>query len=401
MRQLLRGTFFAALLLGPLALAGAAMQSPQDTKQVVTGNTQFAFDLYGKIRGQEGNLFLSPYSISTALAMTAAGARGDTAREMADTMHFTLDPQRLHPAFANLAHEVQGGGKSRKARLYAVNALWGQKGYQFLPEFLKLTQGAYGAGLREVDFKNATEASRLSINDWVEGQTKGKIKELLKPGILKDTTRLVLTNAIYFKAAWMRQFAEKATKNEEFLSAGDKKSQVPMMHGNVRTNYAKFGDLQVLDLPYEEFELSMLVLLPGKGNLAEFEKSLTPANLAKWQAKLSDHMVDVKLPKFKVTSEFRLDEALKALGMRLAFDKDRADFSGMTTRDRLFVGAVVHKAFVDVNEKGTEAAAATAVGMERTSAPPPATFHADHPFVFLIRDNRTGSVLFLGRVSSL
>jgi serpin B len=391
----------ALLAAAPMTRSQQPRQLPPNTAAAVKGNTQFALDLYGQIRDAKGNLFFSPYSISTALAMTLAGARGETGAEMDKTLHLPLLRAGPHPTVAELMNLVQGSGKDRKAKLYTVNALWGQKGYQFLPEFLKLTQGPYGAGLREVDFKDATEASRLTINDWIEGQTKGKIKELLTPGILKDTTRLVLTNAIYFKAAWMRQFAEKATKLEPFFSAGDKQSQVPMMNHVLRTNYAKFGDLQVLDLPYEDLELSMLIFLPGKGNLAEFERDLTPANLAKWQAKLSDHMVNVKLPKFKVTSEFRLDDALKALGMRLAFDKDRADFSGMTTRDRLFVGAVVHKAFVDVNEKGTEAAAATGVAMERLSAPPPATFHADHPFVFLIRENRTGSVLFLGRVNSL
>jgi serpin B len=371
-----------------------------DTAQVVKGNTRFALDLYGRVHDAKGNLFFSPYSVSTALAMTHAGARGDTAREMATTLHFPLDPQRLHPAFADLMHQVQAAGKDRKAQLYVANALWGQQGYHFQPEFLKVTRANYNAGLREVDFVGATDAARRTINAWVEGQTNQKIKELIKPGILNADTRLVLTNAIYFKAAWMSPFNEKQTRDAAFVGAGTT-AKVKMMHGSVRTNYARFGDLQVLDLPYENNELSMLVFLPKRGGLAEFEKTLTPAILAKWLAKLSDHRVDVKLPKFKVTSEFRLDDALKALGMKLAFDRNQADFSGMTTRERLFISAVVHKAFVDVNEKGTEAAAATAVVMERTSAPPPATFHADHPFVYLLRDNRTGSILFMGRVSEL
>jgi serpin B len=371
-----------------------------DTAAVVRGDTQFALDLYDQIHDAKGNLFFSPYSISTALAMTYAGAKGDTAAEMARTLHFTLDPQRLHPAIAGLLRQVVEAGKDRKARLYVANALWGQQGYHFQPDFLKLTRDNYHAGLREVDFIHDADAARQKINAWVEGQTNQKIKDLLQPGILSADARLVLTNAIYFKAAWMRPFPEKATKDADFVADG-KTAKVKMMHTGLRTNYAQFGDLQILDLPYEDNELSMLVFLPKKGGLAEFEKTLTRANLAKWQAKLSDHMVDVKLPKFKVTSEFRLDDALKALGMKLAFDKKRADFSGMTTRERLFISAVVHKAFVDVHEKGTEAAAATAVAMDRLSAPPPATFHADHPFVYLLRENRTGSILFMGRVSEM
>jgi serpin B len=391
----------ALLALTPVLPSMQPRQLPADVAAVVRGDNQFALDLYKQLRDEKGNLFFSPYSISTALAMTYAGAKGDTAKEMTDVLHFQLDPQKLHPAFAELMHEVQGAGKKRKAQLYVANALWGQKGFPFAPAFTKVTGDNYNAALRDVDFIGATESARQTINAWVEGQTKRKIKELLKPGILKGDTRLVLTNAIYFKAAWLRPFPEKKTKPEPFFSAGGKAGKVPMMHGDLRTRYAKLGDLQILELPYQDHELSMLVLLPAKGGLAEFEKTLTPADVEKWRAKLRDHLVDVKLPKFKVTSEFRLDEALKALGMPLAFDFRKADFSGMSTAGKLFIGAVVHKAFVDVNEKGTEAAAATAVGMELTSAPQPATFHADHPFVFLLRDNRTGSILFMGRVREL
>jgi serpin B len=390
----------ALLALTPMLPSVQPRQLPADVAAVVRGNDQFALGLYRQLRDEKGNLFFSPYSISTALAMTYAGARGDTAREMADVLHFTLDPQKLHPAFAELLHAVQGGGKKRKAQLYVANALWGQKGYHFLPEFKKVTAENYNAALRDVDFKGDTESARKTINAWVEGQTNRKIQELLKPGILNADTRLVLTNAIYFKAAWLRPFSPKQTKDAEFFGDG-KTSKVPTMHNTLRTGYAKFGDLHVLELPYQDEELSMLVFLPPRGGLAEFEKTLTPANVSKWRAKVSDHIVNVKLPKFKVTSEFRLDDALKALGMKRAFDRLGADFSGMTTQERLFISAVVHKAFVDVNEKGTEAAAATGSVMERLSAPPPATFHADHPFVFLLRENRTGSVLFLGRVRDL
>jgi serpin B len=383
------------------AVPPAAGQAATDQATVVRASNQLALDLYGAVRTKGGNLFFSPYSISTALAMTYAGAKGDTAKEMAQTLRFPLDQNKLHPAVADLMHQVQGAGKKRKAQLVVANALWGQQNYHFLPGFLQVTRDHYNAGLREVDFINATDSARRTINDWVEGQTQNKIKELLQPGIriLNPNTRLVLTNAIYFKAAWARPFPERNTRDETFFADG-KSATVKMMHGGVRTKYARFGDLQVLELPYEANELSMLAFLPRKGGLAAFEKTLTPGNLAKWQAKLSDHQVDVKLPKFEVMSEFRLDDALKALGMKRAFD-GRADFSGMTSQERLFLGAVVHKAFLDVNEQGTEAAAATAAVVKARSVGPSDVrfFRADHPFVFLIRDTRSGCVLFLGRLA--
>jgi serpin B len=331
--------------------------------------------------------------------MTYAGARGETAAQMAGTLHFGLPPERLHPAFGGLVQQINGAGGKRKYQLRTANRLWGQKDYGFLPDFLKLTEANYGAGLKEVDFIKATEQARKMINAWVEKQTQDKIKELIQPGILNVDTRLVLTNAIYFKAAWMRPFAEKSTVKGDFHVSADKKVTVPLMRGGVRTNYFKGDGFEALDLPYESHDLSMVIFLPGQGGLAEFEKRLTPANLQGWLGKLRDHRVDVTLPKFKVTAEFMLKDTLSRLGMPLAFDRRKADFSGMTTRERLFISHVIHKAFVDVNEKGTEAAASTAVVMERLSAPPPATFRADRPFVFFIRDNRTGSILFAGRVT--
>jgi serpin B len=395
----------ATLTVGLLVQPGASGQTPDDTAQAVQGNSQFALDLYAQLREKNGNLFFSPYSISTALAMTYAGAKGDTAREMAHTLHFTLDPQRLHPAFANLRNEIQGGGAGRKAELYVANALWGQKGFHFLPGFLNLTRDQYGAGLREVDFRGATEASRLAINAWVEEQTRNKITNLLQRGVLTPNTRLVLTNAIYFKAAWLHAFPANLTRDEDFFAAS-RKHKVPMMHASLRTDYYANDVCQVVNIPYEKNELSMLVFLPRqRDGMAALEKSLTAANVKTWLASLSAHVVDLKLPKFKTTSEFSLARTLKAMGMPLAFDPDKADLSGMSTEDRLFISEVVHKAFVDVNEKSTEAAAATAVIVAApTAAPRPlprAIFHADHPFVFLIRDNRTGSVLFMGRVSDL
>jgi serine protease inhibitor len=395
------------MLLPCLLLAVAAGLAPAqppgkgtpDTAALVRGDTAFALDLYRELAKKDGNLFLSPYSISTALGMTYAGARGTTAEQMAKTLHFPFGQDRLHPAFRGLIREINGADRPRKYQLQTANRLWGQKDYGFLPDFLKVVEANYGAGLKEVNFAGATEEARKAINAWVGKETRDKIKELLKPGILTVDTRLVLTNAIYFKSAWMRPFQEKATVKGDFHVTADKKVTVPLMRGSQRTNYFKGDGFEALELPYESHDLSMVVLLPAKETgLAALEKRLTADNLQKWLAKLRDHLVDVTLPKFKVTAEFLLKDALSRLGMPDAFSPTKADFSGMTTRDKLYISHVVHKAFVDVHEKGTEAAAATAVVMERLSAPPRATFRADRPFLFVIRENRTGSLLFMGRL---
>lgn len=388
----------AVVMLAVLG-GGSIVGQPKDSTAVVQGNTQFACELYGKLAAAEGNLFLSPYSISNALAMTYGGARGNTAKEMAATMHFGGATDEFHPAFGELVRRIQVEDKKRKHQLRIANRLWGQKDFGFVPEFIASSAKNYGAGLEEVDFMGATEEARQAINAWVEKQTQDKIKELLKPGILNVLTRLVLTNAIYFKAAWIDPFDAKQTKPGDFLPNGVKKVSVPMMRQSQRTLFFDGGTFAAVELPYEQRDLSMIVFLPKKADgLAAFEKQLTADNLAKWHAKLRDHQVDIKLPKFKTTAEFRLDKVLQDMGMRDAFDENKADFTGLSSMKGLCITAVVHKAFIDVNEAGTEAAAATAVAVGLTSAPPPATFHADHPFVYLIRDNKTGSVLFMGRV---
>ena len=369
-------------------------------RNLVQGNNRFALELYAKLREKDGNLFFSPYSISTALGMTDAGARGNTAKQMAATLHFTQFQDMLHPVFGLVIKQINGDGKPRGYELYTANALWLQSDYHFLPGFRKLIKGNYGAELREVDFKGATEETRQTINAWVEKQTKDKIKELLKPGILDELTRLVLTNAIYFKGNWASQFKKEATRDEPFLVAADKKVNVPMMHQKADFKYFDTAKLQLLEMPYEGKDLSMVVLLPKEvDGLADLEKSLTMTKLQDWLDRLHKSEVEVALPKFQATSEFRLDKALIDMGMKDAFDIGKADFSGMSSSRDLYIKAVVHKAFVDVNEEGTEAAAATAVvmvdpkGLRLTPS-----FRADHPFLFLIRDTRYGSILFLGRV---
>ncbi len=379
-----------------VALAGP---TGGDQEAVVAGNTEFALDLYARLRTDDGNLFLSPYSVSTALAMTYAGARGETARQMADVLHFSLEQERLHPALAGLESSVKAAGDGAGCSLHVANALWGQKGERFLEGFLALTKKYYGAGFQEVDFAGAAEQARQTINAWVADQTRQKIKELLQGGDVDSATALVLTNAIYFKGSWASQFDPRHTKDAPFRIKDGEKVVVPMMHQVRKFAFASAGDLDILELPYAGDRLSMLLLLPkAVDGLADLEQSLSKEKLDKWQGSLHEQAVRVGLPRFKLESRLDLATTLEALGMSDAFSASRADFSGITGRRDLFISLVIHQAQVDVNEEGTEAAAATAVGLKMGA--PPTAFVADHPFLFLIRDRQTGSILFLGRVAN-
>ena len=380
--------------------AGFAVAAEEPQKAVGAGNNAFAVDLYARLRAEKGNLFFSPYSISSALAMTYAGARGDTATQMAKVLHFDLAAAQLHAAFGSLTSDLNAAGKANDFELRVANTLWVQEGYKLLPEFLDLTKAAYGALPHDVDFAKATEAARQTINRWVEEQTKDKIKNLIPPGMLAAAARLVLTNAIYFKGRWASEFTKDQTMDMPFTLASGEKVTVPTMHQAERFGYRKGDGLEVLEMPYKGQALSMFIFLPAKADgLAEFEKSLTADRLSQWLSGVQPTGLIVALPKFRVTSAFLLADSLNAMGMKDAFALPPADFSGMTGQKDLFIGAVIHKAFVDVNETGTEAAAATAVIMEGGAAPAPKPFfRADHPFLFLIRDNRSGAILFMGRV---
>ena len=385
-----------------------------DKKYVVKGNNEFAFDLYAKLRGKDGNLFFSPYSISTALGMTYCGARGQTEMQMAGVLHFpiiakpgtelssTLIPDRPHFAsvFGKIIKDLNSRGEKGGYELRVANALWGQKGYEFLEEFLKLIESNFDEQLNQVDFIRATEGARKTINRWVEKKTNNKIKNLIQPGVLDSMTRLVLTNAIYFKGNWARQFKKDQTKEAPFTLADGKKVEAAMMNQTAEFGYMETESFQGLELPYVDDELSMIIFLPKEHDgLDEFEKTLTIENLSKWLSKLYKREVIVSVPKFKMTSQFSLASVLKSMGMIDAFSSN-ADFSGINGRRDLSISAVIHKAYVDVNEEGTEAAAAAAVTMKLTSIGPSRTpvFKADHPFLFLIRDNHSGSILFIGRV---
>jgi serpin B len=375
-------------------------------RAVIAGSNRFGFDLYGKLRGRGGNLFLSPYSIATALAMTSTGARGETDRELAAVLHAPDDPPARHAAFRDLIARVNGEGQGQRRldTLISANALWLQQGDPFLHAFLDATRTYYGAQPFEVDFAGNTESARQRINAWVEAQTAGKIREIIQSLDLDRDTALVLTNAIYFKGAWASPFVASHTRKDgEFTAAGGKKVTVPMMTQTETYRYHDGGSFQALELPYAGNQRSMLVLLPkAVDGLAALESSLTPEGLDAVVGKLGRQRVNLELPRFRLEESFQLADVLQSLGMERSFDPSRADFSGMTGRRDLAVSKVIHKAFVDVNEEGTEAAAATAVVMARTAVMLPGrtvTFRADHPFLFLIRDQATGAVLFLGRVN--
>jgi serpin B len=375
---------------------------------VVQGNNAFAVDLYRRLTNGEGNRFFSPFSVSCALAMTYAGAEGETADQIAKALHFALPADQLHPGFHRLISELHSRDLSGKAQsapadleLHTANALWTQAGERILADFQKRIEINYQGGLYSVDFHDAPEQACQLINDWVSGQTKGKIKELVKPSHINRATKAVLTNAIYFKGAWLREFSKSRTSPGDFHAPGGGPLRVDMMNQLDRFRYADLGSFQALELPYKGESLAMVILLPKENDgLAGLEESLTAAGLARDLEKLSPHRVQVSLPKFKLTEACELKSALSQMGMPLAFQLGAADFSRITGNRELAISAVLHKAYVEVDEKGTEAAAATGTVFSRAAivAQPPVIFRADHPFVFLIRDNRSGSILFLGRL---
>ncbi len=406
----IRGGVALLFTASALAVLPAGAEPPADISAVAEGNNRFALKLYQQLNDQEGNLFLSPYSISTALAMTYAGARGATAAEMAKTLDFNLPQDELHAAFSGLKSGLQGAGVKGGVELAIANALWPHKDYPFRQDYVDLIVKSYDSAGQGLDY-GKPEVARGIINGWVEKQTREKIKDLIPEGVIDTLTRMVLTNAIYFKGNWASEFKEKSTREMPFKVSPERTVKTPMMFQKGKFGYYQDADVQVLEMPYKGEQVSMFVLLPNQGGaglrrpatppgekrtLADLEKMLTPAKLSEWLGKVRRSKVDTWFPKFKMTSEFSLSRNLQALGMRKAFGD--ADFSGMDGSRRLYLSAVLHKAFVEVNEEGTEAAAATAavVGL-RSARPMGPRFRADHPFIYLIRDKATGSILFLGR----
>jgi serpin B len=384
----------ASTVAGSIATEGASMAD--DRRTIASAGNQFAFDLYAELKKADGNIVFSPLAVSTALAMTYAGTRGQTAEQMARVLHFDLPPGRLHPAFGalqRLLQDIEGEGETR---LSVANALWGQEGYGFLEEFLALTARHYGASWRELDLAGASERARQTINKWVARRTAQRIQELLQRGDIDPAVALVLTSAISFKGSWATPFDEEQTRRIPFHTGPAEQVLVPFMHQISSLCLASEATLDLVELPYAGGRWSMLVLLPRTSEgLAGIEELLSRENLNRWLARLERAPVRVSLPRFKSESRLDLTGALQAMGMTEVF-AGTADFSGLTRRRDLFISMVAHQALVEVDEEGTEAAAGTAVVLKR--GPEPVEFVADHPFLFLIRERESGSILLMGRV---
>jgi serpin B len=388
----------------PAGAAKVGAVNVADQFEVTKGSNAFAVDLYGRLREQKGNLFFSPESISTAFAMADAGARGETAAEMARVFHFTLPQDRLHPAMGALLAGMNATHAGYELRV--ADALWAEQDARFLPSYLGQMQSDYGADFHRVDFRTQSEAVRGTINQWVEKETNDRITNLIGPGVLTSDTRLVLTNAIYFKGTWRDPFEKGATTEDvDFHVAAAQTVKAPLMHRTGGYRYYDGGTFQELEMPYQGDDLAMVVVLPKQTDgLGALEQKFTAATAEEWVEKLEPaQKVILTLPRFTMTQQFELSGTLAAMGMPQAFTR-QADFSGMTGKPEFLISAAIHKAFVDVNEQGTEAAAATSTVMRAMAMrapmkePPPVVFRADHPFLLMIRDVKTGGILFLGRV---
>jgi serpin B len=373
----------------------------------VEDHNDFALAMYGQLRQRPGNLFFSPFSIRSALGMAHAGARGETAREMSKALRLSSWNETPHAGFAEIIPRLNATGRAQH-EMAVANSLWGQEGAPFLSDFLDRIAKDFGGGMNHVDFRRAAAAARVTINQWVEEKTRLKIRGLIPPGSVDSDTRLVLVNAVYFKGRWVLEFDRSATRNETFRLEGGGKVKAPLMNQHAEVRYRAAAGYQV-DLAYRGKALSMLVLLPDrKSGLRDLESSLSTRMLHDCVAQMGYCGVRLCFPRFKITwGSEDLRDYLSTLGMPLAFTRFRADFSGINglkppQEEALFISNVFHKAFVEANEEGTEAAAATAVGHSEVTAPAPAPeriFRADHPFLFAIRDRKSGAILFLGRVA--
>jgi serpin B len=392
---------FRRLIL--LCLYGAAAASISFAQPVAnpSGDDQFAFDLYARHAVDAGNVFYSPYSMSTALSMVYEGARGGTADEMRTVLHLSTDDAARRAGILQDIMTINAPGKAYA--LDTANALWAQKDFAFQDAYVQLVRQVYSGEARELDFINAAEPSRITINGWVAQQTRDKIRDLIPPKGVDASTRLVITNAVYFKGAWEETFSKKLTRPEDFWTTPERAVKAELMSQEHDFDYMENDLVQMIDLPYEGGDLSMVVVLPRKNDPALIAGGLQPEAFKQWQSGLHGEKVKLYFPKFKFSADYEFKDDLRALGMAAAFDAGAADFSGMTGTRDLYISQVFHKAWIEVNEEGTEAAAATAVVMALNGMPTrpeePKVFRADHPFFFVIQDNSTGRILFMGRVS--
>ena len=379
----------------PVKLADDKNYTAEKLNSLVDSLNKFSFDFYHNIsENKNENIFFSPYSIFVALSMAYEGARGNTSAQMYNLLNFFQNDSATQGSFAkiyNLLNQKQTGYKINTA-----NAFWIQQNYPFLPDYINILENYYLAEANELDFSENVEAAKI-INSWIENQTNGKIKDMIDPGALSEFTRLVLTNAIYFKGLWENPFDPKYTSQADFNINSSETIKVDMMSLSDSTfNYTETDELQFLKLPYQGNDLSMIVILPKENNVSIVDSLLNTVNIEDWNSSLNETKINVDIPKFKFKTEYNLNNILTKMGMIDAFSEDYADFSGMDGTKNLFISDILHKAYVEVNEEGTEAAAATAViittGMTTT------TFNADHPFVFLIQHESTGAILFMGKI---
>ncbi|MEM2870360.1 MAG: serpin family protein [Thermoplasmata archaeon] len=420
----LKTALFAILVCGVLLTAGATytflrpqartgkapagpaependLPSPANLQELVNASNRFALELYAGLSNGGENIFFSPYSIFTALGMTYEGARNRTAEEIRAVLHLPADNQTRWSLFKALIERLSAGGAG--CNLSTANAMWIQRDFNILSDYVNTVQTYYRASAFSVDYARAAEEARQRINSWVEDQTGGRIKDLIPQGILNPLTRLVLTNAIYFRGDWLKRFNESLTEEKDFHPRPGESVRVDMMARKDEKsvfNYTSVDGIQILEMPYAGGKLSMLVLLPGPGEMEGLEAKLSPRKLEEWRSKLRERRVDVFFPKFRLERRYFLNDNLSRMGMPTAFSMD-SDFSGIDGAQDLYIAAVIHQAFVSVDERGTEAAGATAVVIEYRNAPvEPAVpvFNADHPFVFIIQDRETGSILFMGKV---
>jgi len=392
-----------AAILCLFAAPGVHAATPSANTTVSGGINAFACDLYAHLRGKDGNLFFSPLSLSSALAATRAGARGETASQMARTLHLSADMDQTNQGFLRLLGRLNGPQHDKRLHIEIANSLWSQKNFTLHPEYVEMAKNFYGAAANTVDYVNAPAAAADRINAWVAEKTRGRIPRLLEA---PDTnTRLILINTIYFKGLWSFPFDRAATKDDIF-HAPDKPVRIPFMMRTDSFNYQETQDFQMLELPYADGKFSLFVLLPAAtpGALENLEEKLSPQLLTQWIKALTRHKVQVVFPKFKLSwGPATLNEALVSLGMRDAFSQDSADFSGMSAQalnpdTRLFLSDVLHQATLEVDEQGTTATAATGVLVATKSLP--LVFRADRPFLFFIRENTGGTILFLGRLTA-
>lgn len=386
----------AAVIVASFASAYPAVEK-RLLESAAAGNNDFGFSLFHALASPGKNLFISPLSIGVSFSMACAGARGATEREITRVLRFRIGGEDLQRAYSDLLYDLEVRAKEGKCRFDSANRLWFDRSVAGEKKFSETLKKYYNAAPEQVKFSADPEGARRAINSWVAGRTGDKIRDLVPEGSVTKTTRLLLINALYFLGSWKNPFDEKRTEQSEFFISAKKTVPAGFMRMTTYFPYRELNDLQVLSIPYKAGDLSLIVILPKRvDGLAAVEKKLTPENFKKWTAGLEKREVILSLPRFDITSSSGLSDTLKRMGMNTAFSP-RADFSGMAPN--LAIGEALHKAFVSVNEKGTEAAAASSISMVKANGGRKHVFRADHPFVFMIYDSRSGAVVFIGRLA--